>query len=92
MAGAFEHAVFETGRAMLNRGDCVFLFTDGVTEATDPNEEFFSEHRLRGILEKSGRSSVEEIVGNVLSEVRSFVAGSLPSDDVTVLALKYVGL
>ena len=91
IVGAFEHAVFETGRTTLNPGDCVFLFTDGVTESSGADGEFFSDERLRSILDPLRDSSPEEIVGKVLSEVRSFSSGALPADDITEMAVKYIG-
>ena len=92
IAGAFEHAAFETGRTMLQAGDCVFLFTDGVTEAVNPAGEFFSEQRLRTLLERFPGNSTEELVADVFSEVRSFSGGALPADDITAVALKYAGI
>ena len=90
IAGAFENAVFETGRHRLSPGDSIFLYTDGVTESQDAKGEFFSDQRLRGVLERTPGAGTEEIVANVVSEVRIFSTGNLPSDDITALALKYL--
>jgi sigma-B regulation protein RsbU (phosphoserine phosphatase) len=92
IAGAFEQASFETGRTRLNAGDSIFLFTDGVTESLAANGEFYTEQRLRGVLERAPGGLAEEMVSTVVSEVRIFSAGAIPSDDITALALKYLGV
>jgi sigma-B regulation protein RsbU (phosphoserine phosphatase) len=92
IVGAFDHAVFETGRTTLNAGDCVFLFTDGVTESEDAGGEFFSDLRLHDLLQQLTGSSAEAVVRNITGQVRTFAAGALQSDDITALALKYNGI
>ena len=89
LAGLFEHAAYETGRVTLNPGDGVFLYTDGVTESEDANQEFFGEQRLTGLLARVPGGSAEEMVRSVLGEVRIYTRGALPTDDITVLALRY---
>jgi sigma-B regulation protein RsbU (phosphoserine phosphatase) len=89
MAGAFEVATFETGRLMMKPDDTIFLYTDGVTEAANIAGEFFSEERLHQLLERTPSGSAEEIVSNVLNEVRAFVAGAPQSDDVTAMAVTF---
>ena len=91
MAGAFEHATFETGRTILNKNDSIFLFTDGITEAVDTMGNCFSKQRLCGLLEHCAGNPVEEIVGNVMSEVKTFSGNAPQLDDFTAMALKYVG-
>jgi sigma-B regulation protein RsbU (phosphoserine phosphatase) len=91
IVGAFENATFETSRTILTPGDCLFLFTDGVTESVDEGGNFFSEQRLLALLEQLTDSSTEQIVGAVLNEVRRFSAKALPTDDITEMALRYIG-
>jgi sigma-B regulation protein RsbU (phosphoserine phosphatase) len=91
IVGAFENALFETGRTVLKPGDCVFLYTDGVTESADEAGNFFSDQRLLALLQQLTGASTEEIVGTVTNDVRRFSASTLPSDDITEMALRYVG-
>ncbi len=70
---------------MLAPGDCLFCFTDGVTEARNRAGELFGEARLREAL-KPGRGA-ERIVADVIAAVEAFSAGAEPADDVTVLAV-----
>jgi sigma-B regulation protein RsbU (phosphoserine phosphatase) len=89
MAGAFEHAVYQTGHVLMNPGETMFLFTDGVTEAANEEGEFFSDERLAKVLNRFNGGPPEELISTVVSEVRAFSAGAVQSDDITAVALRY---
>jgi sigma-B regulation protein RsbU (phosphoserine phosphatase) len=86
--GVRPDAAYTTGRLALAPGDGVYLFTDGVTEAADPADELFSEQRLEGVLRGSAGLSTADIVKSVTEAVRKFVGTALPSDDITMLAIR----
>ena len=73
----------------LQPGDTFVLFSDGVSEAMDVNDDFYGEERLLAALANSGGAPAEETVRQVLSDVRSFAAGAKQSDDITVVAVRY---
>jgi phosphoserine phosphatase RsbU/P len=86
--GVSADAPYTTGELLLAPGQSIYLFTDGVTEAADLQDQLFSEQRLETVLrETSGRAS-SEIVKSVADAVRNFVGTALPSDDITMLALR----
>jgi sigma-B regulation protein RsbU (phosphoserine phosphatase) len=89
--GVRPDAVYATGRLSLAPGDCVYLFTDGVTEAADPQENLFSEQRLEAVLRAGAGFSTADIVKSVADAVRDFVGSALPSDDITMLAVRRLG-
>jgi sigma-B regulation protein RsbU (phosphoserine phosphatase) len=89
--GAFKHSAYETGEITLQPGDCIFLYTDGITEAMNPDGEQFSNERLVESLQRVNGSPVENIVGKVIDNVKEFTAGATQSDDMTILAVKYAG-
>ena len=91
IVGAFEQSTYETGKFKLKPGDTIFLYTDGITEARDSHANELSEQRLKAVLERTKAGSVEEMVQEVLSEVRRFSAGASQGDDITALALQYRG-
>lgn len=91
IVGALEQAAFETGHLHLSPGECIVLFTDGVTEAVDATGAEFSDSRLRAVLERNSVSSVDQIVEAIVAEVRIFSTGFPQGDDITALALRYVG-
>jgi sigma-B regulation protein RsbU (phosphoserine phosphatase) len=89
--GVMDDARFETRKAALVPGDELLLYTDGISEALDPANRVFSEARLRGFLGTAGRCPPRELIRSLLAEVRSFAADAPQSDDVTVLALRFLG-
>ncbi len=91
LVGAFEDATYDTRRARLGPGDLLFLYTDGITEARNAANGFFTHRALEAVLKRGEGCPAEALVREVLDEVKRF-AGPVPqSDDVTVLALRYAG-
>jgi len=72
-------------------GDIIFLYTDGVTEATDSNNELFGEDRLLATVNSQEFESMEELCRRVKADVDAFVGEAPQFDDITMVALKYVG-
>jgi phosphoserine phosphatase RsbU/P len=70
-------------------GDRLFLFSDGITEAFDPQGEEFGAARLEAALAAAGGGSAADIVGGVLAATAAFAAGAEQSDDITCLALVF---
>ena len=85
---------YESCQLKLGEGDTLFLYTDGVTEALDPNEELFGEDRLRDALnDDRGRElRVGELLPYVRSKLEEFARGAEQADDITMLGLTYRGL
>ena len=71
----------------METGDLLCLYTDGITEATNANDEDYGRSRLIDVLEKHQSSSSSEICRALLSDVRRF-SGSAPADDATVLVIR----
>ncbi|MRR15289.1 MAG: serine/threonine protein phosphatase [Deltaproteobacteria bacterium] len=72
----------------LECGDTLVLYTDGVTEATNRQKEFFTEARLLHVLTGTNRIAVRGVVEKTIAAVHQFAAGSEPADDITLLALR----
>ena len=70
----------------------IYLYTDGVTEAANKNDELFTEARLEAILRGTAGRPTSAIVNSVTDAVRSFAAGAPQSDDITALAIRRVDL
>jgi phosphoserine phosphatase RsbU/P len=87
--GVRPDAVYGTGRTALAPGESIYVFTDGVTEAANSEGELFAEARLEAVLGAGAAcSSAAEIVKAVGDAVRCFVGTALPSDDITMLAVR----
>jgi sigma-B regulation protein RsbU (phosphoserine phosphatase) len=78
---------FAAREAVLAPGETLFAFTDGVTDARDPSGRLFSEERLLELL-SDGAPLAATLLASVERAVDSHSAGSEPSDDITMLAVR----
>jgi sigma-B regulation protein RsbU (phosphoserine phosphatase) len=91
IVGIDEEAVFHEATLTLMPGETLCLYTDGVTEAFNVEEEMFSEERLQQEMASYPQESMNGFVHTILHRVKAF-AGEMPqTDDITVLALRYLG-
>ena len=88
--GGIKDVEYESNMVVLQPGDSLFLYTDGVTEAMDATGTMFEEKRLEDCLKRIHGSSVKEIVQNVIQEVQAFSRGVNQYDDITCLAIRYL--
>ena len=72
-------------------GDSIFVYTDGVTEATNWDKKLFGEERLLFALNKNRDASPEELINNVKADIDAFVEDGPQFDDITMLAFRYNG-
>jgi len=90
--GVMPEASFLRHTLQLNAGDTLLLYTDGVTEAIAANETFYGEPRLEALLNTmSAEAGAKAWVSVVTEDVARFSHGHVQADDITVLALKYLG-
>lgn len=89
--GAVENTPFGASRLFLRPGDCLFLYTDGVTEAMDTDKQLFTEKRLKECLASQCGSSPEKAIQRVVREIMNHVSGAQQSDDLTMLCVRYAG-
>jgi sigma-B regulation protein RsbU (phosphoserine phosphatase) len=89
--GIMEEFPFTNENILLAPGDAIVIYTDGVTEAMDNNNQMFSEERLENCIAEVGNAAAKEITQSIVSRVKDFVDGAPQSDDITILALRYFG-
>ena len=88
--GAMKDAEYESNVIIVKSGESIFLYTDGVTEAMNKNEEEFEESRLLKCLSGKVNVSSQGLIQNVFDDVQNFANGKEQSDDITCLSLKYI--
>ena len=86
--GAFEDIEYENYEIHLGEGDKVFIYTDGVHEAVNANEEMFTVDRMLRSLNEAGAQSPERILEHVKSSVSEFVGDAPQFDDLTMLCFE----
>jgi sigma-B regulation protein RsbU (phosphoserine phosphatase) len=88
--GILHDHEYETGTHQLAQGDCIFVYTDGVTEAMAADESFFTEGRLLEVLKPLAGAAASEVVNRVMASVGEFSAGAEQADDIAVIAIRLV--
>ena len=86
-----EGLTFKERSFSLDPGDSLFVYTDGVTEATDSDKKLFGEERLVLALNKNSAAAPEELLEYVREAIDGFVGGAPQFDDITMLAFRYNG-
>ncbi|MBQ9023315.1 MAG: SpoIIE family protein phosphatase [Eubacterium sp.] len=89
VVGGMSGMVYKEYEFKLESGDCIFQYTDGVTEATNSENELFGTKRMLDALNLAPGAEPEEILENVLSGIYTHVNGADQFDDITMLCMKY---
>ena len=90
--GLVPEAQFSTTTLHLEPNDTLVIFSDGVTEAINPEEEFYGVARLRALLQGKTDMPLDELKKTVLESVENFARGARQADDLTLLLLRYRGV
>lgn len=88
--GVRENIVYESEKIKLAPNSCLFLYTDGITEAENNKGEFYGEKRLHETLQKSP-SSPDGMIASIYSDIEKFAQNTPQSDDITMLSFLYRG-
>jgi len=86
-----EGVIYKEQTLKLDHNDIIFLYTDGVTEATNSKGELFGEERLISALNEGSTENMEALCNHVKVRVAEFVGDAPQFDDITMVALKYNG-
>jgi sigma-B regulation protein RsbU (phosphoserine phosphatase) len=89
--GAAEGLAYREDVETLAPGDCLFLYTDGVTEAMDKESRLYGDERLVDVLNAHEFSSTKEMVQASVDDVWAYQGDAEQADDVTVMAVAYFG-
>jgi len=86
--GLMGFAEYETGHAKLNSGDVLFIYSDGVSEANNLNEDEFGMDRLTEVIRANVSRSASAIRDKVESALSDFTGTAAPNDDITLVIVK----
>ena len=85
---AMEGIKYLSNEITLKKGDCLFLYTDGVPEATNADDELYGTDRLEKVLLAKNSVDTETLLKDVRADVDDFVADAPQFDDLTMLAFR----
>lgn len=89
--GGFAGATYKEYELQMDPGSKLFIYTDGVPEATDSDEQLFNTERLLYALRGAEKETPKDIIERVDLAVKDFVKGAPQFDDLTMLCLEYIG-
>lgn len=89
--GAMEDIVYREYEFTLQEGDTLFVYTDGVTEATNISNQLFGMDRILDALNTSPDASPRKLMENVKASVDGFVEDAPQFDDLTMLCMRWYG-
>jgi sigma-B regulation protein RsbU (phosphoserine phosphatase) len=88
----FDDSPYETGRFKLAPGDALVLFTDGVSEAANLEDDLFTVARIETALAAAKpRAAARHLAEGLAEDVRVFVGEAPQSDDIAILVVRYEG-
>jgi phosphoserine phosphatase RsbU/P len=86
--GILPLAKYQESRITVEKGDVLVMFSDGVTEAPNPNDEEYGEDRLANLVAELSGKPAAEIVAAIHTSVAEFTEGAPPADDITVVVTR----
>ena len=89
--GVVEDFHYKSKKVLLQKGDSLFLYSDGVTEAMNENDELFTEERLEKELKLLKDRPIQDLINGITEKLRAFSKGAPQSDDITMMRLKFYG-
>jgi sigma-B regulation protein RsbU (phosphoserine phosphatase) len=89
--GVIESVEYKLEHTVLKPGEVLFMYTDGVTEAMNTEDEIFSERRLKEELSLFREHSTQQISEVLMEKVTAFSQGTPQNDDITLMTLKFIG-
>ncbi len=84
-----ENTKYRLSELTLAPGDSIFLYTDGVTEATDGKDELYGEERLKRTVNINKSMQPDELIQTIMMDVDSFVGSAPQADDITMLSFLF---
>lgn len=89
--GGIEGFSYHSEEMKLDKGDIIFLYTDGITEAMNEQSELYGEERLLNLLNDMEIYNMKDLCEKVGKDVESFAGNAKQADDITMLAFRYDG-
>lgn len=92
--GIMPDLMYGQGELYLNKGDCILLYTDGVTEAENYQGNLFGEERLMNIINNhsSKEINIKETISDLIQEINHYIQNEMRSDDITILIAQFKGI
>lgn len=85
--GVLEDYPYDVVKRVIQPGETCVIYTDGVSEAMNPNSDLYGMDRLRSLVQASAGGRAEELGKTILADVRKFASGRPQNDDITIMVI-----
>jgi serine phosphatase RsbU (regulator of sigma subunit) len=90
IVGAFAFASFQTTPLELNKGDVLLAYSDGLTEAENPQGEMLGEERVKAVIRAEAPRGAKHLEQKLLETIQTFTRGRSLTDDITIMIVERV--
>src|SRR6185295_9951194 len=90
IVGAFQFATYEANDLKLDPGDILLAYSDGLTEAENPQGEMLGEDGVKRVILSEARSGSQNLEQKLLGTIQNFTAGRSLTDDITLIIVERV--
>jgi len=84
----FEQIDYDEEEILFDKGSTLVVFTDGITEAMNEQQDEYGDERLEALIERNSTLTSRELVTKILSDVHNFASGVPQFDDITLMVIK----
>ena len=88
IVGALSFASYELAPLHLNSGDSLVIYSDGLSEAENPNGEMLGEAKVKDIIRRQASAGAEVLEQKLLEAIHTFTEGQAQSDDITLMIIE----
>ena len=89
--GWFPDNPVEAVEIQLEPGDVIVYYTDGITEAENPQQDAYGEERLIDVILQNSQQSAQHLMGAIMEDVNAFCQDAAQFDDMTLVVVRYTG-
>jgi serine phosphatase RsbU (regulator of sigma subunit) len=90
IVGAFQFAKYDAATLQLNPGDVLLAYSDGLTEAENPQGEMLGEEGVKKVILAEAPSGSQQLEQKLLAKIQDFTAGRSLTDDITLIIVERV--
>jgi len=90
IVGAFQFATYEAAALNMNPGDVLLAYSDGLTEAENPQGEMLGEEAVKNVILAAASTGSQQLEQKLLATIQSFTAGRTLTDDITLIIVERV--
>ena len=90
IVGAFQFATYEAATLNMNPGDVLLAYSDGLTEAENPQGEMLGEEAVKNVILAAAPTGSQQLEQKLLATIQSFTAGRTLTDDITLIIVERV--